>query len=130
MAGLSSDGRPCAVMSGPTGGDVVVDGPQLVHGDPVAFHDRAAAVDQPLGVAAARPAAWPTRRAGQAAGVSLRGKDVAQVQAYVTTRDLELLSELIQADRLRPQIDRRYRFADISAHTGVSDDRSHRPPPS
>ena len=40
--------------------------------------------------------------------VSLRGgKDVAQVQ------DLDLLSELIEAGKLRPQIDRRYRFADI-----------------
>jgi NADPH:quinone reductase-like Zn-dependent oxidoreductase len=49
-------------------------------------------------------------------GVSLRGgKRIAQVQAHVTTRDLELLSELIEAGRLRPQIDRRYRFADIPA---------------
>jgi NADPH:quinone reductase-like Zn-dependent oxidoreductase len=49
-------------------------------------------------------------------GVSLRGgKDVAQVQAHVTAEDLELLSELIAADKLRPQIDRRYRFAEIPA---------------
>jgi NADPH:quinone reductase-like Zn-dependent oxidoreductase len=49
-------------------------------------------------------------------GVSLRGgKRIAQVQAHVTTRDLELLSELIEAGRLRPRIDRRYRFADIPA---------------
>jgi NADPH:quinone reductase-like Zn-dependent oxidoreductase len=48
--------------------------------------------------------------------VSLRGgKRIAQVQAHVTTRDLELLSELIEAGRLRPRIDRRYRFADIPA---------------
>ncbi|MDF2740877.1 MAG: alcohol dehydrogenase, partial [Actinomycetia bacterium] len=49
-------------------------------------------------------------------GVSLRGgKDIAQVQAHVTTEDLELLSELIVAGKVRPQIDRRYRFADIPA---------------
>jgi NADPH:quinone reductase-like Zn-dependent oxidoreductase len=49
-------------------------------------------------------------------GVSLRGgKDVAQVQAHVTAKDLELLSELIDAGTVHPQIDRRYRFADIPA---------------
>jgi NADPH:quinone reductase-like Zn-dependent oxidoreductase len=49
-------------------------------------------------------------------GVSLRGgKDIAMVSAHVTTRDLELLSELIAAGRVRPQIDRRYRFAEIPA---------------
>ena len=48
--------------------------------------------------------------------VSLRGgRDVAQVQAHVTTRDLEQLSELIEAGKLRPRIDRRYRFADVPA---------------
>jgi NADPH:quinone reductase-like Zn-dependent oxidoreductase len=48
--------------------------------------------------------------------VSLRrGKDVAQVQAHVTAKDLELLSELIEAGKVRPQIDRRYQFADIPA---------------
>jgi NADPH:quinone reductase-like Zn-dependent oxidoreductase len=49
-------------------------------------------------------------------GVSLRGgKTIAQVQAHVTTKDLELLSGLIEAGKVRPQIDRRYRFADIPA---------------
>ena len=49
-------------------------------------------------------------------GVSLRGgKDVAQVQAHVTAKDLELLSALIEAGKVRPQIDRRYPFADIPA---------------
>ena len=49
-------------------------------------------------------------------GVSLRGgKDIAQVQAHVTAEDLELLSELIAAGKVRPQIDRHYRFADIPA---------------
>jgi NADPH:quinone reductase-like Zn-dependent oxidoreductase len=48
--------------------------------------------------------------------VSLRGgKDIAQVQAHVTTKDLELLSELIEAGKVRPQIDRRYRFTEIPA---------------
>jgi NADPH:quinone reductase-like Zn-dependent oxidoreductase len=49
-------------------------------------------------------------------GVSLRGgKDIAQVSAHVTTEDLELLSELIEAGKVRPQIDRRYPFAEIPA---------------
>jgi NADPH:quinone reductase-like Zn-dependent oxidoreductase len=49
-------------------------------------------------------------------GVSLRGgKDIAQVQAHVTATDLEVLSELIEAGKVRPRIDRRYRFADIPA---------------
>ena len=49
-------------------------------------------------------------------GVSLHGgKDVAQVQAHVTAKDLELLSELIEAGKVRPQIDRRYQFAEIPA---------------
>jgi len=48
--------------------------------------------------------------------VSLRGgKDIAQVQAHVTTDDLERLSKLIEAGKVRPEIDRRYRFADIPA---------------
>jgi NADPH:quinone reductase-like Zn-dependent oxidoreductase len=46
--------------------------------------------------------------------VSLRGgKDIAQVQAHVTAKDLELLSELIEAGKVRPLIDRRYRFAEL-----------------
>jgi NADPH:quinone reductase-like Zn-dependent oxidoreductase len=49
-------------------------------------------------------------------GVSLRGgKDIATVSAHVTTKDLELLSELIEAGKVRPQIDRRYPFAEIPA---------------
>jgi NADPH:quinone reductase-like Zn-dependent oxidoreductase len=49
-------------------------------------------------------------------GVSLRGgKDVAMVQAHVTAKDLEILSKLIAAGKVRPQIDRRYRFAELPA---------------
>ena len=49
-------------------------------------------------------------------GVSLGGgKDVAMVQAHVTARDLEQLSELIAAGKLRPQVDRRYGFAELPA---------------
>jgi NADPH:quinone reductase-like Zn-dependent oxidoreductase len=49
-------------------------------------------------------------------GVSLRGgKDIAQVQAHVTAKDLELLSALIEEGKVRPQIDRRYRFAELPA---------------
>jgi NADPH:quinone reductase-like Zn-dependent oxidoreductase len=48
--------------------------------------------------------------------VSLRGgKDIAQVQAHVATKDLEQLSALVEAGKLRPRIDRRYRFADLPA---------------
>jgi NADPH:quinone reductase-like Zn-dependent oxidoreductase len=37
------------------------------------------------------------------------------VSAHVATKDLELLSELIAAGKVRPQIDRRYPFAEIPA---------------
>jgi NADPH:quinone reductase-like Zn-dependent oxidoreductase len=48
--------------------------------------------------------------------VSLRGgKEIAMVQAHATSRELEELSELIAAGKVRPQIDRRYRFADVPA---------------
>src|SRR5687768_13234476 len=53
---------------------------------------------------------------GKLMGVSLRGgKDLARVEAHVTTKDLELLSQLIEAGNVRPQIDRRYPFAEIPA---------------
>jgi NADPH:quinone reductase-like Zn-dependent oxidoreductase len=46
--------------------------------------------------------------------VSLRGgKDIAQVSAHVTAADLEFLSNLIEAGKVRPQIDRRYSFSEI-----------------
>jgi NADPH:quinone reductase-like Zn-dependent oxidoreductase len=49
-------------------------------------------------------------------GVSLRGgKKIAMVQAHVTAKDLELLSELIEAGKVRSQIDRRFPFAEIPA---------------
>ena len=49
-------------------------------------------------------------------GVSLRGgKDIAQVQAHVHSGDLERLSALIEAGKVRPRIDRRYQFADLPA---------------
>jgi NADPH:quinone reductase-like Zn-dependent oxidoreductase len=49
-------------------------------------------------------------------GISLLGgKNVAQVQAHVTAKDLAVLSELIEAGEVRPQIDRRYSFAEIPA---------------
>jgi NADPH:quinone reductase-like Zn-dependent oxidoreductase len=47
-------------------------------------------------------------------GVSLRGgKDISMVEAHVTAKDLEFLSELIEAGKVRPHIDRRYSFAEI-----------------
>jgi NADPH:quinone reductase-like Zn-dependent oxidoreductase len=49
-------------------------------------------------------------------GVSLRGgKDFAMVSAHVAANDLEFLSELIEAGKVRPEIDRRYPFAEIPA---------------
>jgi NADPH:quinone reductase-like Zn-dependent oxidoreductase len=51
--------------------------------------------------------------------VSLRGgRDVAMVSAHATSKELELLSELIQAGKLRPKIDRRYAFTEIPAAIG------------
>jgi NADPH:quinone reductase-like Zn-dependent oxidoreductase len=48
--------------------------------------------------------------------VTLRGgKSVALVQAHVTAEDLLLLSQLVAAGKVRPQIDRRYRFAELPA---------------
>jgi NADPH:quinone reductase-like Zn-dependent oxidoreductase len=48
--------------------------------------------------------------------VSLRGgKNIAQVSAHLTAADLEFLSNLIEAGKVRPQIDRRYPFAEIPA---------------
>jgi NADPH:quinone reductase-like Zn-dependent oxidoreductase len=48
--------------------------------------------------------------------VSLRGgKDIAMVTAHPAAKDLETLSGLIEAGRVRPQIDRRYPFAEIPA---------------
>jgi NADPH:quinone reductase-like Zn-dependent oxidoreductase len=48
--------------------------------------------------------------------VSLRGgRNIAQVSAHVATTDLEFLSKLIEAGKVRPHIDRRYRFAEIPA---------------
>jgi len=48
-------------------------------------------------------------------GVSLRGgKDVAQVKAKVTSGDLELLSERIEAGKVRPMIERTSPFAGIA----------------
>jgi NADPH:quinone reductase-like Zn-dependent oxidoreductase len=48
--------------------------------------------------------------------VSLRRRrDIAMVSAHPATTDLELLSELIQTGKVRPQIDRRYPFAEIPA---------------
>jgi NADPH:quinone reductase-like Zn-dependent oxidoreductase len=49
-------------------------------------------------------------------GVSLRrGRTIAQVSAHVTATDLEFLSKLIEAGKVRPHIDRRYRFTEIPA---------------
>jgi NADPH:quinone reductase-like Zn-dependent oxidoreductase len=46
--------------------------------------------------------------------VTLRGrKNVAQVSARITSKDLAHLSELIEAGKVRPKIDRRYSFAEI-----------------
>ena len=49
-------------------------------------------------------------------GITLRGgKDIALVQAHASATDLQLLSELIEAGTVRPQIDRRYPFTEIPA---------------
>jgi NADPH:quinone reductase-like Zn-dependent oxidoreductase len=53
----------------------------------------------------------------EAIGVPLRGgKDIVRVSVHVVaTKDLELLSELIEVGKVRPVIDRRYPFAQIPA---------------
>ena len=53
----------------------------------------------------------------EAMGVPLLGgKDIARVSVHVvTTKDLELLSELIEAGKVSPVIDRRYPFGEIPA---------------
>jgi NADPH:quinone reductase-like Zn-dependent oxidoreductase len=52
--------------------------------------------------------------------VSLRGgKDIAMVSARVTVKDLEFLSELIEAGQVRPAIDRRYGACLVPVHRGV-----------
>ena len=53
----------------------------------------------------------------EAIGPKLRGgTDIARVSVRdVTTKDLELLSELIEAGKVRPEIDRRYPFSEIPA---------------
>ena len=49
-------------------------------------------------------------------GVSLRGgKDIAMVSAHVSAKELEVLTELIEAGKLSPEVDRRYPFAEIPA---------------
>ena len=48
--------------------------------------------------------------------VSLRGgRDIAMVAAHIFSKDLQLLSELTQAGKLHPKIDRRYTFDDTPA---------------
>jgi NADPH:quinone reductase-like Zn-dependent oxidoreductase len=52
----------------------------------------------------------------KAMDVSLRGRrDIVVVKAHVLTKELEVLSELIEAGKVRPQIDRRYPFTEIPA---------------
>jgi NADPH:quinone reductase-like Zn-dependent oxidoreductase len=52
----------------------------------------------------------------EAMGVPLLGgNDIARVSADVTAGDLEQLSRLIEAGKVRPHIDRRYTFAEVPA---------------
>ncbi len=56
---------------------------------------------------------------GRLMGVTLRGrKEIPMVSAHVTAKDLELLKELIEAGKVRPEIDRRYPFAEVPAAIG------------
>jgi NADPH:quinone reductase-like Zn-dependent oxidoreductase len=53
---------------------------------------------------------------GKLMGVSLRGgKEISMVQAHVTTKDLDFLSKLIEAGKVRPHIDRRFPFPELPA---------------
>lgn len=49
-------------------------------------------------------------------GLLLRGgKKIRLVSAHVTASDLEVLTELIESEKVRPEIDRRYSFSEIPA---------------
>jgi NADPH:quinone reductase-like Zn-dependent oxidoreductase len=53
---------------------------------------------------------------GKLIGLLLRGgKSIGLVSAHVTAEDLDVLTGLIEAGKVRPQIDRRYSFAEIPA---------------
>jgi NADPH:quinone reductase-like Zn-dependent oxidoreductase len=76
---------------------------------------------------AARPPSSGFTSVAKLMGVSLRGgKDVAMVSAHVAITDLEFLSNLIEAGKVRPHIDRRYPFAEIPAAIAYLEQRHAR----
>jgi NADPH:quinone reductase-like Zn-dependent oxidoreductase len=60
---------------------------------------------------------------GKLVAVSLRGgKSITQVQARVSAKDLDVMSELILAGKVRPYIERRYPFAEIPSAIAYVED--------
>jgi len=103
-------GEPALPMDEPEDQEYVEAVATLESAEPVNdFEEEMVPFMEPVAVAEVIPVA-------KLISVSLRGgKNIAQVSAHLTAADLEFLSNLIEAGKVQPQIDRRYPFAEIPA---------------